>query len=97
MHPVFLPRGHSVTTVPVTFVNAGNWREQLGSLGSGNHFIEVSVDELDRVWLFLHSGSRGVGNKIEMWNNQQLEPNVVPAQQVAAYTEKVMGPKKRES
>ncbi|AWB96383.1 RNA-splicing ligase RtcB [Agromyces badenianii] len=43
---------------------AGNWREQLGSLGSGNHFIEVSVDETDRVWLFLHSGSRGVGNKI---------------------------------
>jgi MraZ protein len=39
----------------------------------------------------------GVGNKIEVWNNQQLEPNVVPAQQVAAYTEKVMGPKKRES
>jgi tRNA-splicing ligase RtcB len=43
---------------------AGNWDLQLGSLGSGNHFIEVSVDELDRVWLFLHSGSRGVGNKI---------------------------------
>jgi tRNA-splicing ligase RtcB (3'-phosphate/5'-hydroxy nucleic acid ligase) len=42
----------------------GHWRLQLGSLGSGNHFIEVSVDELDRVWLFLHSGSRGVGNKI---------------------------------
>jgi len=45
---------------------AGNWRLQLGTLGSGNHFIEVSVDELDRVWLFLHSGSRGVGNKIAM-------------------------------
>jgi len=43
---------------------AANWREQLGSLGSGNHFIEVSLDEQDRVWLFLHSGSRGVGNKI---------------------------------
>lgn len=43
---------------------AGRWREQLGTLGSGNHFIEVSADELDRVWLFLHSGSRGVGNKI---------------------------------
>ncbi|MGN7948644.1 RtcB family protein [Microbacterium sp. 22215] len=43
---------------------AKNWRLQLGTLGSGNHFIEVSVDELDRVWLFLHSGSRGVGNKI---------------------------------
>ena len=43
---------------------AGNWRLQLGTLGSGNHFIEVSLDEADRVWLFLHSGSRGVGNKI---------------------------------
>lgn len=38
------------------------WRLQLGSLGSGNHFIEVTVDEEDRVWLFLHSGSRGIGN-----------------------------------
>jgi tRNA-splicing ligase RtcB len=43
---------------------AGNWQLQLGTLGSGNHFIEVSVDDEDRVWLFLHSGSRGVGNKI---------------------------------
>lgn len=41
-----------------------NWRMQLGSLGSGNHFIEVSLDEEDRVWLFLHSGSRGVGNRL---------------------------------
>lgn len=43
---------------------AGHWRVQLGSLGSGNHFIEISVDEQDRVWTFLHSGSRGIGNKI---------------------------------
>src|SRR5215467_10136616 len=43
---------------------APNWRLQLGSLGSGNHFIEVCVDEADRIWLFLHSGSRGVGNKL---------------------------------
>ena len=43
---------------------AGHWRNQLGSLGSGNHFIEISVDEADTVWMFLHSGSRGVGNKI---------------------------------
>jgi tRNA-splicing ligase RtcB len=43
---------------------APNWALQLGSLGSGNHFIEVTADEQNRVWLFLHSGSRGVGNKI---------------------------------
>ncbi|NHN56094.1 RtcB family protein [Calidifontibacter sp. DB0510] len=43
---------------------AKRWDLQLGTLGSGNHFIEVSLDEQDRVWLFLHSGSRGVGNRI---------------------------------
>jgi len=43
---------------------AGRWPLQLGSLGSGNHFIEVSLDEAERVWLFLHSGSRGVGNRL---------------------------------
>lgn len=40
------------------------WRQQLGSLGGGNHFIELCLDEADTVWMFLHSGSRGVGNKI---------------------------------
>lgn len=43
-----------------------NWREQLGTLGGGNHFIELCVDEVDVVWATLHSGSRGVGNKIGM-------------------------------
>ena len=43
---------------------AAKWELQLGSLGSGNHFIEVSADEQDAIWLFLHSGSRGVGNRI---------------------------------
>lgn len=43
---------------------AGNWALQLGTLGSGNHFCEVCLDEANRVWVFLHSGSRGVGNRI---------------------------------
>ena len=43
---------------------APNWRLQLGSLGSGNHFIEITLDERGRVWLFLHSGSRGVGHRL---------------------------------
>ena len=37
---------------------------QLGSLGSGNHFVEVCLDERDRVWIVLHSGSRGIGNQL---------------------------------
>lgn len=41
-----------------------NNRVHLGTLGGGNHFIEVCLDEQDRVWFMLHSGSRGVGNAI---------------------------------
>jgi tRNA-splicing ligase RtcB len=37
---------------------------QLGTLGGGNHFIEVCLDEEDRLWVMLHSGSRGAGNRI---------------------------------
>ena len=37
---------------------------QLGTLGGGNHFVEVSVDDDQRVWIVLHSGSRGVGNAL---------------------------------
>lgn len=37
---------------------------QLGTLGTGNHFIEITIDEEDYVWIMLHSGSRGVGNRM---------------------------------
>jgi len=42
----------------------GKWELQVGSLGSGNHFIELALDEDDGVWAVLHSGSRGIGNKL---------------------------------
>jgi tRNA-splicing ligase RtcB len=41
-----------------------NWRLALGTLGGGNHFIELAEDSTGAVWATLHSGSRGVGNKI---------------------------------
>ena len=40
------------------------WALQVGTLGGGNHFIELCLDEQDRVWVMLHSGSRGIGNAI---------------------------------
>ena len=40
------------------------WVRQLGTLGGGNHFIELCIDENEDVWIMLHSGSRGVGNVI---------------------------------
>ena len=45
-------------------VGGGNDLHHLGTLGTGNHFIEVCLDERQRMWLMLHSGSRGVGNRI---------------------------------
>ena len=41
-----------------------SWVQQMGTLGGGNHFIEVCLDESNRVWAMLHSGSRGIGNEI---------------------------------
>jgi len=40
------------------------WVNQMGTLGGGNHFIEVCLDESNRVWVMLHSGSRGIGNAL---------------------------------
>ena len=40
------------------------WAQQLGTLGGGNHFIELCLDENQDVWVMLHSGSRGIGNVI---------------------------------
>lgn len=45
-------------------VAAAKAGKQLGTLGSGNHFIEICGDENDDVWVMLHSGSRGIGNMI---------------------------------
>ena len=45
-------------------LDRGNLINHLGTLGTGNHFIELCLDEEDVVWVMLHSGSRGVGNRI---------------------------------
>jgi tRNA-splicing ligase RtcB len=45
-------------------LDRGNHANHLGTLGTGNHFIEVCLDESETVWFMLHSGSRGVGNRM---------------------------------
>ncbi|RYZ94795.1 MAG: RtcB family protein [Moraxellaceae bacterium] len=40
------------------------WTKQMGTLGSGNHFIEICIDDAHDVWVMLHTGSRGIGNAI---------------------------------
>lgn len=49
-HPLLIPKKHPLC--------------HLGTLGTGNHFIEMCLDENQDVWVLLHSGSRGIGNKI---------------------------------
>jgi len=44
------------------FGKFSKWVNQMGTLGGGNHFIEVCLDEVNQVWVMLHSGSRGIGN-----------------------------------
>ena len=46
------------------FLSAKNPQDQLGTLGGGNHFIEICLDTENAVWVMLHSGSRGIGNRI---------------------------------
>lgn len=72
--PAGVARGHSRATKAADLWFAENPKrlgdlekralEQFGTLGSGNHFLEVCLDEADTVWVVLHSGSRGVGNKL---------------------------------
>jgi len=55
--------------------------KQIGTLGGGNHFIEICLDEADRVWVMLHSGSRGTGNLVGTYfielARRQLEQRVL--------------------
>ena len=69
------------------------WSQQVGTLGGGNHFIEVCLDENDDVWVMLHSGSRGIGNVIGRYfiglakkDMQRLQQNL-PDKDLAYFTE----------
>ncbi len=62
-------------------------RQQLGTVGSGNHYVDVFTDEQDRVWIGVHFGSRGLGHKLATWflekagakDGMDVEPCVIPA------------------
>jgi tRNA-splicing ligase RtcB len=62
------PQVYATVVAPLYKGDIEKFREkaasQLGSLGSGNHFIELCIDENQDVWIMLHSGSRGIGNMI---------------------------------
>lgn len=57
------------------FRNTNNYHH-LGTLGTGNHFIEVCLDEHNQVWIMLHSGSRGIGNAIGTFFIEQAKKDM---------------------
>ncbi len=69
------------------------WIRQLGTLGGGNHFIELCIDENDDVWIMLHSGSRGIGNQIGRYfiglakKDMQDQLGNLPDKDLAYFTE----------
>lgn len=74
-------------------IGRGNDVNHLGTLGTGNHFIEVCLDERDRVWFMLHSGSRGVGNRIGTYfielakRDMERQVKNLPDRDLAYFTE----------
>src|SRR5690554_441147 len=62
-----LQPGFQVLTHKHPRLERTNNHKHLGTLGTGNHFVELCLDETDQVWVMLHSGSRGVGNAIGTW------------------------------
>jgi tRNA-splicing ligase RtcB len=60
--------GGPVNGTSLTSAQTNTAVTQFGTLGSGNHFVEVCLDENDDVWIVLHSGSRGIGNQLASWH-----------------------------
>lgn len=58
----WVPKSDYTPTLGTIFKRNG--RNQLGTLGGGNHFIEIGYDERDRIWVICHSGSRGIGHAV---------------------------------
>lgn len=85
------PKGKSLRDLPVVSREYASGRCQVGTLGGGNHFIEIQQDEEGWIWLMIHSGSRNIGykvanhyNRVAMeFNKQQGMP--IPAQWQLAY------------
>lgn len=69
--PGYLDKGLKVVGEWIKGLKLDRVWQQLGTLGGGNHFIELSLDEEDYVWVVLHSGSRGIGNALGTYYTQR--------------------------
>lgn len=66
-----MPSGHNFDKMPMVRNLYKSALKQLGTLGGGNHFIEIQYDETDAVWIMIHSGSRNLGAKIADYHTEK--------------------------
>ncbi len=84
------PNGFSLRDLPIVSQEYSSGRCQVGTLGGGNHFIEIQQDDEGYIWLMIHSGSRNIGykvanhyNKLAIQFNSRQEASVPPGWQLA--------------
>ena len=85
----YLPQGHDIDKLEIVKRRQQSIRHEIGTLGGGNHFIELQKDEMDTLWIMIHSGSRNLGkqvgdfyNKIAAKLNKQWHSVVSPEMQL---------------
>ena len=72
----FLPSGHDVEKMTIVKRRLAAIQHEVGTLGGGNHFIELQRDEEDNLWIMIHSGSRNLGKLVgDYYNNMAKELN----------------------
>ncbi len=72
----YLPTGHDIDKMEIVKQRQVSITKEVGTLGGGNHFIELQKDETDTLWIMIHSGSRNLGARVgEHYNNIARELN----------------------
>lgn len=61
---LFMPTGHNGLDLPIVSREYSTARKSIGTLGGGNHFIEIQKDEAGAIWIMIHSGSRNLGKQV---------------------------------
>lgn len=65
----FLPEGHEIEKLKIVKLRYDSIQHEVGTLGGGNHFIELQKDEEDNLWIMIHSGSRNLGKQVGDYYN----------------------------
>lgn len=65
-----MPPGYPIDEMPVVRQEFDSALRQIGTLGGGNHFIEIQKDATERIWIMVHSGSRNIGLKVAEYHNR---------------------------